>query len=53
MGYSFNVGPECEFFLLETDEKGRPKLETQDKAGYFDLAPLEVAKMQEEICACI
>ena len=44
MGYSFNVGPECEFFLLETDEKGRPKLETQDKSGYFDLSPLEGAE---------
>ena len=44
MGYSFNVGPECEFFLLETDEKGRPKLETQDKSGYFDMSPLEVAE---------
>ena len=44
MGYSFNVGPECEFFLLETDEKGRPKLETQDKTGYFDLSPLEGAE---------
>ena len=22
MGYSFNVGPECEFFLFQTDEKG-------------------------------
>ena len=44
MGYSFNVGPECEFFLLETDEKGRQKLETQDKSGYFDLSPLEGAE---------
>ncbi|SCJ63555.1 Glutamine synthetase [uncultured Clostridium sp.] len=44
MGYSFNVGPECEFFLLETDEKGRTKLETQDKSGYFDLSPLEGAE---------
>ena len=23
MGYSFNVGPECEFFMFETDDKGR------------------------------
>ena len=24
MGYKFNVGPECEFFLFHTDEEGRP-----------------------------
>ena len=33
MGYSFNVGPECEFFLFQTDEKGRPTTETADEAG--------------------
>ena len=41
LGYSFNVGPECEFFLLKTDSDGKPVLETQDKAGYFDLAPTD------------
>ncbi|MBR3397406.1 MAG: type I glutamate--ammonia ligase [Lachnospiraceae bacterium] len=40
-GYTFNVGPECEFFLFETDEKGRPTNETTDEAGYFDMAPLD------------
>lgn len=30
MGYSFNVGPECEFFLFETDENGRPTTKTSD-----------------------
>ena len=24
MGYSFNVGPECEFFLFKLDEEGNP-----------------------------
>ena len=28
MGYTFNVGPECEFFLFETDEHGRPTTKT-------------------------
>lgn len=41
MGYTMNVGPECEFFLFELDEKGRPTLETHDKAGYFDLTPVD------------
>ena len=33
MGYSFNVGPECEFFLFQTDEEGRPTTKTHDQAG--------------------
>ncbi len=42
MGYVINVGPECEFFLFNTDEKGNPSLETHDDAGYFDLAPVDL-----------
>ncbi|MFZ5965687.1 MAG: type I glutamate--ammonia ligase [Bacillota bacterium] len=42
MGYIMNVGPECEFFLFHTDEKGEPSLETHDNAGYFDLAPIDL-----------
>lgn len=42
MGYTMNVGPECEFFLFQTDEKGMPCLETHDDAGYFDLAPIDL-----------
>ena len=41
MGYSFNVGPECEFFLFQTDEDGKPTTTTNDEAGYFDLGPLD------------
>ncbi|WP_018921589.1 type I glutamate--ammonia ligase [Salsuginibacillus kocurii] len=39
LGYSVSVGPELEFFLFETDEKGRPILETQDDGGYFETSP--------------
>lgn len=50
-GYSFNVGPECEFFLFQTDEKGRPTTETSDEAGYFDLGPLDHGEStRREIC---
>ncbi len=42
MGFIINVGPECEFFLFQTDEKGNPSLETHDNAGYFDLAPVDL-----------
>lgn len=44
MGYTMYVGPECEFFLFETDEKGNPTLVTQDDAGYFDLAPVDLGE---------
>ena len=40
-GYRFLLGPECEFYLFETDEKGRPTLEPFDRAGYFDIAPMD------------
>jgi len=42
MGYKLMVGPECEFFLFNTDEKGNPSLDTHDDAGYFDLAPIDL-----------
>ncbi len=41
MGYIFNVGPECEFFLFQKDENGYPTTETHDQAGYFDLGPVD------------
>jgi len=44
LGYTMNVGPECEFFLFETDEKGNATTNTQDKAGYFDLAPTDLGE---------
>ena len=41
MGYSFNVGPECEFFLFHTDSAGKPTTHTHDQGGYFDLGPID------------
>lgn len=44
MGYeSFNLGPEPEFFLFKMDQHGEPTLEVNDKGGYFDLAPTDLA----------
>lgn len=40
-GYTFMVGPECEFFLFETDENGNPTVVTHEQAGYFDVGPLD------------
>ncbi len=36
MGFTFYVGSECEFFLFQTDENGKPTLQPHDEAGYFD-----------------
>ncbi len=44
LGYTMNVGPECEFFLFETDENGNATTNTQDKGGYFDLAPTDLGE---------
>ncbi|WP_286908741.1 type I glutamate--ammonia ligase [Clostridium sp. UBA1652] len=44
LGYSMNVGPECEFFLFNTDEKGEPTTVTHDEAGYFDLGPVDLGE---------
>ncbi|NPV26449.1 MAG: type I glutamate--ammonia ligase [Firmicutes bacterium] len=44
MGFSMKVGPEAEFFLFQTDEKGAPTTRTHDKAAYFDLAPVDLGE---------
>jgi glutamine synthetase len=41
MGYSFDVGPELEFFLFHLEENGQPTTTTTERAGYFDLGPLD------------
>ena len=41
MGYTFEVGPECEFFLFNTDENTLPTTNTHEQAGYFDIGPLD------------
>lgn len=51
LGYTFNVGPECEFFLFKLDEKGKPTLEPNDQAAYFDMGPLDNGeKTRSQIC---
>ncbi len=51
MGYSFNVGPECEFFLFRLDDNGDPTTEPIDNAGYFDLAPIDAGEnCRRDIC---
>ena len=41
MGYGFEIGPECEFFLFNTDDNTMPTTKTEEKAGFFDVGPLD------------
>mgnify|MGYP000262097108 FL=1 len=51
MGYTFNAGPECEFFLFHTDETGKPTTQTHDMGGYFDLSPMDLGEdARRDIC---
>ncbi|NPA75692.1 MAG: glutamine synthetase [Euryarchaeota archaeon] len=40
MGFGFYTGPEFEFFLLKMKD-GKPLLEPNDHAGYFDYGPID------------
>lgn len=44
MGYSFEVSPECEFFLFHTDDNGMPTTITHEKGSYFDLGPVDLGE---------
>lgn len=44
LGYKSYVGPELEFFLFHVDSDGRPTTLTHDKAGYFDLTPVDLGE---------
>ncbi len=44
MGYTFNVGPECEFFLFNVDDNGAPTTNSNDQAAYFDLGPNDLGE---------
>lgn len=51
MGYTFNVGPECEFFLFQTNDDGKPTTETIDQGGYFELGPVDRGEeARRDIC---
>lgn len=39
MGYTYNIGPEPEFFIVDTDDDGYPI--PHDEAGYFDVEPID------------
>lgn len=48
LGYTFQVGPEPEFYIFKKDEKGNPIFGTNDRAGYFDMAPVDKGESVRE-----
>ena len=51
LGLSCNVGTECEFYLFENDDHGRPTRIPIDAGGYFDVAPLDAGEnLRRDIC---
>lgn len=41
MGFIFDIGPECEFYLFERDENDEPTTNTREKGNYFDIGPTD------------
>ena len=51
LGLRCNVGTECEFYLFENDDRGRPTRIPIDAGGYFDVAPLDAGEnLRRDIC---
>lgn len=51
LGLRCNVGTECEFYLFENDDRGRPTRIPIDAGGYFDVAPLDAGEnIRRDIC---
>ena len=51
LGLTVNVGAECEFYLFENDDHGRPTKIPIDFGGYFDVAPLDAGEnIRRDIC---
>ena len=44
MGYDFDIGPECEFFLFDIDEEGQVTTKTSEQGSYFDIGPIDTGE---------
>ena len=49
LGYSFNTGPELEFFLLRLGPNDEVSLSPHDEGGYFDLSTDLAAQVRKEM----
>lgn len=51
MGYVCKIGSECEFYLFEADDRGKPTKIPHDEGGYLDFAPRDKGEnVRREIC---
>jgi len=54
LGYAYRTGPELEFFLLGTDEYGRPDVSLRhDEAGYFDATADRGAVVRQDMITAL
>ncbi|MDO5292184.1 MAG: type I glutamate--ammonia ligase [bacterium] len=44
LGFDFDIGPECEFFLFDLDEHGGITTSTSEKGAYFDIGPIDAGE---------
>lgn len=44
LGFTFDVGPECEFFLFNLEDDGTPTDKTTERGGYFDVGPVDTGE---------
>ncbi len=45
LGYTYNVGPELEFFLFKRNPDGTITTNTHDSAGYYDIGPDDMGEI--------
>lgn len=51
MGYSCQIGSDCEFYLFRLDSEGEPTLIPHDRGGYLDAAPFDKGEnVRRDIC---
>lgn len=43
-GYEFVIDPECEFFLFQSDEDGKPTTISHEDAGYLAVGPIDLGE---------
>ncbi|RYX99674.1 type I glutamate--ammonia ligase [bacterium] len=49
LGFSFNTGPELEFFLFNKDENGKLSPLPHDNGGYFDFSTDEASEVRKDM----
>ncbi|MDD6155086.1 MAG: glutamine synthetase family protein [Eubacteriales bacterium] len=51
VGFTCNMGEECEFYLFKLNDDGTPTNEPLDQGQYFDVAPLDKGEnIRRDIC---